>query len=304
MSIYKIDNATTREEIEDFYNLYVESFRDLCVWKGDIVINLAEYIEPSKDIGVFIEGLDVTINGLGNTIYYTHNDDVITSIAFVEIDEKTRCFVKINFLCGNQTTREDKINGKSQGTYMLDYIFDLYKDYIILIEPATPQLISYYVKYKKPCFPYDKSGLLETNKYLIYGNLRMLPEICFAKIFKSINIINKLTNSLQFKSTNDLYLKTNNLSELRAKLITKLDYLVKKGEFRADYYEQTLDSIMLIKYYDIEQIILESYEFERNTSSSSKSASLTYGGKKQNLSKRKIKKRKTKKNYKKTKRII
>jgi hypothetical protein len=42
---------------------------------------------------------------MGFIIYYTHNDVVIQSISFVEIEEPTKCFVTIKYLCGNQTTQ-------------------------------------------------------------------------------------------------------------------------------------------------------------------------------------------------------
>jgi len=267
MSIYKIDSNSTREEIVDFYHLYVEGFDDLCMWKGQKIINLGDFIQPTREIETFTEDVKYTTKGIGFIIYYTHNDDVITSIAFVDVDNMANCFVKITYLCGNQSTKDEKINGKTQGINMLDFIFTSYKDYIILIEPATPGLISYYTKYKKPCFPYDKAGLQETFNYLVYGNLRKLPEICFTNIFRSMKYIDSLVKLLKFSSINDLYSKTHNINSLERKIFTKLDFLVKTKEVDPHYYEQIIDKITGIQYYDIQDIIMKSIKFERNVES-------------------------------------
>jgi hypothetical protein len=53
MTVIKIDNKSTREEIQHFYDLYVESFSDLCIWKGDTIVNLGEYLEPTKKYPIF-----------------------------------------------------------------------------------------------------------------------------------------------------------------------------------------------------------------------------------------------------------
>ena len=108
MSVFKIDDKTTIAEIDDFYDLYIESHKDLCIWKDIQVINLYEYIKPSKDKKIFVEDIYFLVRCLGMTIYYTHNNDVITSIALVTIDEKSGCYAKINYLCGNQTTRHEQ----------------------------------------------------------------------------------------------------------------------------------------------------------------------------------------------------
>ena len=165
---------------------------------------------------------------------------------------------------------------------MLEYIFTIYKDFFIIIEPATPALIPYYTNFKKPCFPYNEQGLNETFNFLIYGNLRRLKEVCFTKIFRSINIINKLNSTLQFESLNHLYFGTSNLSNLKDKLIVKLEQLVKTKQIDAQYYEQIMNNILNIKYYDINDILIESYQFDKKIphSSLSKSAVKSSGGKK------------------------
>jgi hypothetical protein len=295
MSVFTIDNTSTSEEIRDFYDLYVESFSNLCIWRGNKIINLGEYLKPSKNTDIFNDDLDFIMRALGIIIYYTHNDYVITSISFVQIEEPTKCFVTIKYLCGNQITQSEKIGGKLQGIYLLEYIFTIYKDFVIIIEPATPALIPYYTNFKKPCFPYNDRDLNESFNFLIYGNLRTLKEVCFTKIFRSINIINKLNSTLQFESLNDLYLGTNNLSNLKDKLIVKLEHLVKTKEIDAQYYEQIMNNILNIKYYDINDILIESYQFDKKIthSSSSKFSVKSSGGKKTRNKRNKRNKRKT-----------
>jgi len=302
MSVFKIDNNSKTEEIELFYNLYVKSFDKLCMWYNkktginEVIINLAEYIDPSQDIDAFLTDINFTTKDLGIIIYYTHNDDVVTCLALVDVDNRFRCFVDIKYLCGNQSTQDEKINGKSQGKNMLDFIFTTYKDYVIMIQPATPRLIEYYTSYRKPSFPYNKLGLQETYNFLVYGNLRILNEECFKNRFRSIKMINILINMLKFTSINDLYSKTHNVSDLKDKLRTKLEFLIKTKQLDPQYYEQILDKIMGIQYYDIDQILIESSEYTREINSSSSAKSyVKSGGKKYRKSKkqRKNKKRRT-----------
>jgi hypothetical protein len=182
---------------------------------------------------------------------------------------------------------------------MLDFIFRLYRDSVILIEPATPELIPYYTSYKKPNFPYDKSGLIETYNFLIYGNLRILHEVCFDKLFRSIKVIDMLEKTLLFSSINDLYARTSDIMNLKEKLITKLDFLVKTKQMTAKNYEQIIDRIMSIQYYDINDILIKSNDFSRGIGE--RSIHLKSGGnkrKKSNTKKIKNKKNKKQKNIK------
>ena len=55
MTVIKIDNKSTREEIQHFYDLYVESFSDLCIWKGDKIVNLGEYLVAVSKINLIIK---------------------------------------------------------------------------------------------------------------------------------------------------------------------------------------------------------------------------------------------------------
>lgn len=297
MSVFKIDSNSTREEIKDFYNLYVEAFKDLCIFNGKRVIHLDEYIKPSQNISEFFSDVEFTTKGLGIIIYYTHNDDVVTSIALIDIDNINRCFATVKFLCGNQNTKDEKINGKSQGKNMLDFIFSTYSQYVILIEPATSGLINYYTSYRKPSFPYDKLGLQETYNFLVYGNLRILNEECFESHFRSIKMINILVNMLKFTSIDDLYSKTHSVADLKDKLRTKLEFLIKTKQLDPQYYEQILDKILGIQYYDIDQILIESSEFIRGISSSSVSKSYTKSGGRKNKKSKKQRKNKKRRTY-------
>jgi len=264
MPVFRIDSNSTEEEIEDFYNLYVESFRDLCMWKNQQIINLADFIRPTNNIQDYREDVEFTTTGIGFIIYYTHNDDVITSIAIVDVDNMSNCFVKIKYLCGNQSTKDEKLNGKSQGKHMLDYIFAEYKNYVILIEPATPELIPYYAKYKKPCFPYNQSGLEETFNYLVYGNVKVLRENCFTGIFRSIKFIDSLVNILEFRSLDDLYSDTYDINSLKKKLLAKLkntEIHNSQQMHKQQMYKNICEKINGIKYYDINDIITKSTHF-------------------------------------------
>lgn len=298
MSVFMLNEDSTNHEILDFYDLYVEGFKDLCLWKGKKIIDLAEYIKPTKNLSVFLGDVRFVVKGLGMTIYYTHNDDVITSIAFIEQEQMSKCYVKLTYLCANesQSTDEETSSGgaRGQGRYLLDFIFRTYKDSVILIEPATPGLIPYYTRYNEPSFPYDKKWLKETFGFLVFGNLSYLRENCFPTIFRSLNIINKLVNILEFKSLNELYENTNSLTTLKDKLITKLDFLVKTKQIHPGTYEQTLEQIIDIQLYDIDDVLFLSKK-ERNKNI--KSPPAIAGGKKRvrkSRREKRIKKRKSK----------
>lgn len=290
MSVFMLDEYSTDHEILDFYDLYVEGFKDLCLWKGKKIINLAEYINPTPNLSIFIGDVRFVVKGLGITIYYTHNDDVITSIAFIEQEQLSKCYVKVKYLCANQSQTMDEGassgGARGHGRYLLDFIFRTYKDSVILIEPATPGLIPYYTKYNEPSFPYDAKWLHETFNFLVYGNLSYMKENCFRIIFRSLNTIHNMVSALHFKSLNELYENTNSLTTLKDKLITKLDFLVKTKQLDASSYEQILQRIIDIQLYDIEDVLVLSKK-ERNKKERSPQA--IAGGKKR-VKKSKVKK--------------
>jgi hypothetical protein len=277
MTVYIINEHSTKDEIEEFYSLYVESFPKLCVHESKQIIDLSEYLTPKNDIDEFMGDVNYLVETLEITIFYTYNEEVLTSIAFVETDNINNCYAIIKFLCGNIDTREIKIDGKSQGHYLLDYLFQTYKDYVILIEPATPALIPYYTKYKKPNFPYTGKNRIETHNFLIYGNLTRLKEICFEKIFNSMRIIKKLKENLKFKSLEDLYNMTSDLVSLKEKLHHQLVFLIRTKQLNRTSYEELNKLIDEINYYDIDDIIITSRSFD---SRSMAIGSISSGGKK------------------------
>ena len=263
MSIYNINSRSDEEEITDFYNLYVESYQNLCIYKDKQIINLSEYIPFTTNIQKFIEDIHFITNALGFIIYYTHNDDVITCLACVTIENISNCYITINYLCGNIQTKGITTNGKSQGYNMLDFIFQTYNNYVILIEPANVELITYYTKYKLPCFPVDSENLKETNNYLVYGNLTRLNEICFEKIFNSIKNIKKLEKEFGYASLDEVYLGTNDLASLKYKLREKLLSKFEEKKIDMSKLRQLNQLIVNLKYYDIDEIIITASVGER-----------------------------------------
>jgi hypothetical protein len=280
MSINIIDKNSTKDDIEDFYTYYIQSYPDLCIWNNQQIINLEDYLTPDGSLRQFFSDIDIIIRELGIIIYYMHNDDIITSITFVEIEPLYKCFVMVKFLCNNQH-KQPLINGKTHARYLLDYIFDTYKNKLILIQPANDKLIPYYTKYRKPAFPYTNKYLKETNDYLLFGKITILKEECFELIFKSINTIHQMVKILFFHSLQDLYNNTHDLISLKEKLITKLDYLVKiTKQINPINYEKILDKILNdIKFYDIEEIITFSLDTNKSGNTSTTN-SKNYGGKK------------------------
>jgi hypothetical protein len=271
MSIFTVNNTSSIDEIIYFYNLYSKSYLKLCIYNGKQIVDLSEYLSNISNETKFIEDVKFIVEEIELVIHYTHNNNVITCISFIEKDNIHNCYVIIKFLCGNIDTREIKIDGKSQGNYMLDYIFREYKDNVILIEPASIELIPYYTKYKKPSFPYKGKNIRETYNFLIYGNLSRLNEKCFEKIFNSMRIIKNLEEKLNFHSINHLYERTNDLETLKMKLNTKLLYLIRIKEIPTKKFNELNNLINSINYYNIDDLIIASRGFE--TKSRSVSAS-------------------------------
>ena len=169
-------------------------------------------------------------------------------------------------------------------------MFHIYNDYVILIEPATPALIPYYTKYKKPNFPYTGKNRIETYNYLVYGNLTRLKEICFEKIFNSMRIIKKLKENLKFKSLEDLYNMTSDLVSLKEKLHHQLVFLIRTKQLNRTSYEELNKLIDEINYYDIDDIIITSRGFD----SRSMAIGATSSGGKKSKGLKQMKKRKHK----------
>lgn len=275
MNVNIIDNTTTKHDIMNFITYYKNSLSDLCVYENTYLVDIEDYISDN-----FINDIHYLIYDLEYNIYYTHNNNIITSIALVNVGND--CYIELRLLCGNITTKNIKINNKSQGYNMLDFIFNKYKNKIIIIEPGNEQLINYYVNYKKPSFPVD---MAETNNYLIYGNLLMLPEYCFLILFKSINSLYKISKLLLFDSLSIMYKNTNNLLTLKQKLLKTLIHLISNKQLQKEKMDEYIKIINSIKYYDISDIIEQSQEYNY----------ITYGGMKLLNKKLKTFKNKTKK---------
>lgn len=258
MSIKIINKGSNLQEIKDFYSLYKNSYKNLCVYNGEELNYLSDYFTITNSIDEFYSDIHFFLNNLDLEIYYTSKNNVITCISI--IDSINPCYLIIKYLCGNITTKNNKINGKSQGHYMLDFIFNKFKYNIILIEPATKELIRYYVNYRKPNFPYN--NIVETQRYLVYGNLTMLKENCFEKIFESIRYINLLVKSLNYGSLIDLYKDTTDINSLKMKLRSRLISLRKNTiPYIIENYDKLNSYIKYINYYDIDDIIIEARNF-------------------------------------------
>jgi hypothetical protein len=152
--------------------------------------------------------------------------------------------VDVKLLCSS--TEKKFINDISLGKYLLHIIYEHFvekQNYLMKIEPATDELISYYKGWKIPSF----DDLDETYGFLIYGNLESASNETLSKIFKSLILINRLQ---QLLNTNININTMNNLKNLKKKFENKLD----KNTKHISVKNQIRSFIDMLRYVNPKQI--------------------------------------------------
>lgn len=124
------------------------------------------------------EGL-ITLNGYKHTnIYFLYkpirdkNDLIkydILAFALVKYNNQVDSY-ELELLCST-IDKSIVMNNKKLGVYLLDIIYDKYvveNESILIIHPATPKLVPYYVNWKCPSLPIELYLKKKTRDYLIY----------------------------------------------------------------------------------------------------------------------------------------
>jgi len=222
MSFITINDTSTDENIELFYTKYKTTLNyktlestGLCYYLGKPHIDFIGIPNPNTvDKTVFINSIRFCVNqtqGLGYVIIYTHNtDDIITCLSITQLMSNDCDFICVKYLCSNSAFKLIPPE-RSYGYKMLDFIFGLYTNKIILIEPANTELIEYYVKYKTPSFPYDAETLNITSGFLIYGRILKTSVDCFRILKDGVSWMSDAQE--EYLSTPNL-IKTNELYRL------------------------------------------------------------------------------------------
>jgi len=184
-----LDNNCSEKEYNDFILQYEKNNKDL-------YFNITKNETNPQNIFNFIpEGYNRWINN-NYKIYYIINNTKIIAFCIIEDDIEHK-IIDVILLCSS--TEKKFINGISLGKYLLNTIYNnvVENNYLMRINPYTPELIPYYIEWKNPIF----NELNETFMYLIYGDLNSASNKTFNKIFYSLFRKNKLKKYLNI-STN------------------------------------------------------------------------------------------------------
>jgi|SaaInlV_150m_DNA_5_1039734.scaffolds.fasta_scaffold06748_4 hypothetical protein len=102
-------------------------------------------------------------------LYYKNGKNYeIVAFARISINEKSS-ITTIDVLCSHRD-KSLKMEKKPLGIFLLDSIYSEYvvnKNYILKLQPATPELKHYYTNWKSPSLP-DKWYIAKTDGYLMY----------------------------------------------------------------------------------------------------------------------------------------
>ena len=200
-----LDKKSSEQDYNNFIIQYDKNNKDLCLKKNGI---------KTQNIYQFIDRNYNFFKNFNYMIYYILKNNKIMAFCLIEDDTKHK-IINVILLCSSN--EKIKINNISLGKYLLNIIYNTFvkKEYLILIQPATDELIPYYKKWKNPSF--DK--LDETYGQLIYGNLKSKSNETLSYIFSSLVNINMLKKYLNLNINTN---KINNLDELKEIFRTKL----------------------------------------------------------------------------------
>jgi len=201
-------------EFKTFVKSYEKSEGELCNKMDKTTDKL---VKTQQLFAILSKGSEWKILNQGDTLLYLYKDDPIDttlhkiiSFALLKIDSVKKG-VTLELLCSHDDkTLVFSKDSKKLGIYLLDYIYDEFvvkEDYILYIEPATPELIRYYTGWKTPSI--DVKYLKDTRNYIIYAKIIDVNNIINVigsygfEMFENINIKDIFIGVLSFlKSVN------------------------------------------------------------------------------------------------------
>ena len=248
LSIGFLDISVVDEEtFERFMYNYRFSFNNLCVnpKTGKQTQSIFEFISEKYNIAKIANSSDKII------YLYKSNDnqDNYEIVAFAIISNPDRFTTIIELLCSSidKTIRR---NGKPLGISLLD---DIYSDYVVkqqnilLIQPATPELVPYYIKWKTPSLPIDWYNQKKTNGYLIYStDIKRASDQQLEKLIRDVIVFNNLCRELHIIPSEVLSIPK---KEDRKNLLTS-----KINEINDSRRDQLLDRLSYIDYFSVDEI--------------------------------------------------
>lgn len=195
----------------------------------------------------------IKISSICKIIYlYKSNDNQgnYDIVAFAIISNPDRFTTIIEMLCSSidKTIRR---NGKPLGISLLD---DIYSDYVVKqqnilkIEPATPELLHYYIKWKTPSLPIEWFNQGKTYGYLIYSNdIKDAADPQLQGLISDVILFNSLCSKLHIIPSEVLRIP---------KKEDRKEYLASKiNEINDDSHRyQLLDWLSSIDYFSVHEI--------------------------------------------------
>jgi hypothetical protein len=205
----------TETVYNDFIQLYKQDIDNLCINKktGQRTQSLFQFT-PEDPINRYI---DYTI------IYLFEESTTIKKhiIAFALVDNRELTnynIITLELLCSHRQSYN--IDGKPLGIFLLDYVYNKYRINIgatlLKIQPSTPDLIPYYIKWKTPSVALDNIRI--TGGYLIYGNIANIEDKTLIHLFN--HQLNGLHNAMDELSIKELPYDLDTLEKKKSYLTT------------------------------------------------------------------------------------
>jgi hypothetical protein len=194
LDIIKIDTVT-ESDYKQFADTFDKSKQNLCInpTTNEIDQNLWDFLKKNYKSAKKFNNDD--------EIIVLYQNELIIAFALVHIEGN---IITLELLCGN-ADKKIKYDGKSLGSYLLDFLCNYYinnsSGIILKIEPAVPELIPYYIRWKKPALPLSKFPIEKTFGYLIYGDIENITEDDGTEILKDLNFVRYLKDKLSIKET-------------------------------------------------------------------------------------------------------
>jgi len=237
-----VDKVTFDNFIKDYYDN--KNDEEMCINPNTNI--------QTQILGEYIKNEYETMKQFPYVIYYLYipNNRKIVAFAVIEHGSNKEKINTLLLLCSN-SDKKLKMEGKALGIYLLD---DIYKNYVIdkkeilIIQPATDNLIQYYIKWKSPSLPLKK---FNTYGYLVYSfNIDNITDEHFSYLISDLNIFTNVCNYLKIDKKTIISIKDN--SERQKKLLEILKN--EKNDFNESQKLQLENLISNIKYYTSEDI--------------------------------------------------
>jgi len=274
-------NTVTEPEWNAFVMNYNKSKSNLCIYDGAKTQDLLW--ELSLNHSILIKKNQ---NHLLVYLYEDAEENAQHIVAFAVVNlNKTALYkiVEISLLCSSvpridsshvsDTDRSPqhvpikksprKNFGMPLGMYLLDYIFMNYADpnYLLVLEPASSGLVTYYKKWKTPLLPdsyYEKD---KTYEKLVFGDIANVTEENAPELMED------------FKKIDELLYKLKINKEEYAKVAKKKEFLrtkIKKSQYEEDYKGFLMSHLDEIDVFSYDKFISDIMKKQRPVKSSQK----------------------------------